>query len=159
MLFTHVTCNGRLEGLGTIKLLENYNTRLSSLDFVVDAHWMCIFDHSLLSHPKSQWSNFFCTTFIWMPSIYPKVKLHSMKYGNLVKSSKNMKLWRMPIINRLTLSMAWTFHSLTKLFFLLNQKIQLESPYNSTKFFKNNILHDNWAIMWLQLPPPTWFQL
>jgi hypothetical protein len=68
-----------------------------------------------------------------MPSINPRIKLHSMKYGNLVKSSKNMKFWRMPIISRLTLSTLGTFHSLTNFFFLLNQKIKLENPYNSTK--------------------------
>ncbi len=144
MLSTHVTCNGRLEGLGTIRLFENYNKRLSSLDCVVDAHWMCIFDHSLFFHPKSQWNNFFCTTLIWMPSIYPRVKLHSMKCGSLVKSSKNMKIWEMPIISRLTFSMVGTFHSLTKLFFSFKSKDSAWKPLQLYKVKKKQ--HFTWEL-------------
>jgi hypothetical protein len=70
---------------------------------------------------------------------HPKSLKSSMKPGNLVTFFKNMKLWMLPIISRLTMSRVNIFHSEMKL--KINKK--------SKDSISNPIIFYIWHYKWL----------
>ncbi len=110
-------------------------------NFFYYAHWVCIFDNLfILQYPKPKWTNFFSSTLYGC--LLPTLSfLQSMNNENLIKFSKNVKIWKLHVTSSLAFWTMGIFHSLTK--FKCFNRFMLKSCRTSIIWF-SKLQHFTW---------------
>jgi hypothetical protein len=123
LLFAHAT-HSEIWKVGNNQSAHKLSQKFVFLWLCANPHWTCIFNHfppsSQVQMEQKNIINLVC-----MFSIYTRI-LPWMKHDSLVKLSKNVKIWRLPITNNLAHSMMGISHSLTKFPFFSTKRFNLK---------------------------------